>query len=791
MRILVYLEPYPIRNEFSHYLNIGEIFSRISSKQEYTADLDSSEILIYSNRNTTNALREKFPNAKYVNVTDHAQETYEHFYRDWEQGGMNFWTENIINWGDFSFEFYSHLEHLYRDYRFDVIVYWGNSAIVKELCKKNNVKSIFMELGHTRPPFLQTYVMDTVGVNRNSFIYNLKTEDINNSYLKELEPIKLSVYELSQNLNHQNYTDQFNLSSDLIGKIDHQKKIIFIPLQLHDDSNTLVFTDLVGSSELINKTIEKFPPDDYFYIVKEHPASKYRTQTQFENSNAYSLLNNVTNDFLWVKDEFKTIPLIMACDFVVTINSTVGFEALILKKPVYTFGATGYLPKYLADRMNSLITQHHGDIKIDPETWSVVLFVLKFYLIKHERISDYQGFISCIKSTLHSMEMEDDYSSILNRFFTRNLDIDDRKIFAKKSLVRPIRNFQRSLDSKEKIKKKLNLYFKDSKLYYENSKIFKFKKILHIYLFLKNHLYDYLYSQTSNYKYSTQNSINEIALDPIQPIKLDFEKDRNKSFLAICHLYYLDMVPDILSQIKIYANDLDLIFTVPKLGGEKISKLIYEEFPFAHVAIVDDLGGDILPFLRALSSVNFREYKAILKLHTKKGYFKFGKFRKDLGEIWLRVFLENLLPNTKINKEVLLTEISSDNFTMASAAGLVRRIDEYPCTGVDKVLSHSFSDLNISSITSSRFAAGSMFWINPEIASSILNRTSMSCFTDMSSQNHRYEHVIERIFGVVACSFGQIKAFNFNNMPLFKEGLDEALPIEDFLKTYIRWQTKQ
>ena len=113
------------------------------------------------------------------------------------------------------------------------------------------------------------------------------------------------------------------------------EKFIFLPLQVHDDVQVLVHSPLVWDMrELVKVCLGALPPG-YSLVVKEHPAEvgRYSFSTDAEISQAEKLI---------LLPKANVYALIRKAEAVVTLNSTVGVEALTFYKPVVTLGNALY-----------------------------------------------------------------------------------------------------------------------------------------------------------------------------------------------------------------------------------------------------------------------------------------------------------------------------------------------------------------------------------------------------------------------------------------------------------------
>lgn len=112
------------------------------------------------------------------------------------------------------------------------------------------------------------------------------------------------------------------------------EKYIFVPFQVHDDTQVLLHSpwlaDMSALYALLESSINTLPTH-YCFVIKEHPSDKL-SYPQLHNKHPRIVFANGNN----------TQELIEQSQAVATINSTVGIEALLLKKPVITLGNAFY-----------------------------------------------------------------------------------------------------------------------------------------------------------------------------------------------------------------------------------------------------------------------------------------------------------------------------------------------------------------------------------------------------------------------------------------------------------------
>ncbi len=114
-------------------------------------------------------------------------------------------------------------------------------------------------------------------------------------------------------------------------------RFVFLPLQCFSDTQVLINSPYVNNMEsfvsVSYQAIKKALPKEYKIVVKEHPDDWGRIN--------YRKLKKQYPDILWLQ-KYNIRSLIEKAELVITINSSVGIEALMYHKPVVTVGNSFY-----------------------------------------------------------------------------------------------------------------------------------------------------------------------------------------------------------------------------------------------------------------------------------------------------------------------------------------------------------------------------------------------------------------------------------------------------------------
>jgi len=211
----------------------------------------------------------------------------------------------------------------------DVVFTWNVNGILKDITESRDLLLIHNEVSIFRKPYPASYFYDPAGVTAGSSIKQLWNE----KYCKEqISPDQLAlVARLRNNLVLSKHkftsTDEIRARLGLTGE-----KLILILLQVEQDSNIIAYAPFSSMAEYLEACLPHVQ-EDFGIIIKQHPC-EFGTP-------GFGRLELGTNVRV-VRDEFSVLDLANASDYVFTINSTGGFEALMLHKRVFVFGDAFY-----------------------------------------------------------------------------------------------------------------------------------------------------------------------------------------------------------------------------------------------------------------------------------------------------------------------------------------------------------------------------------------------------------------------------------------------------------------
>lgn len=391
-KILVYLEPHPIRNTMIAFEGVLMKFVRLMSKENrenFKFYASSALIGQVSKAEYFEEFREHL-----VSPTPAEDALFNSHMVKWDDKGMKVWME-LMNGGKVSKKYEMLICRLHERYDFDYIIHWGTNMAVKTAAARLNVGYIDMELGCSRLPFMDSLVMDPWGVNGASSISQsvcsdfdaVKESDAYDDFLTECEGS--SGYEAGFVPVYQHELLK------LVGK----PKVAFIPLQLYDDANLLQYSPYDEVINVLEDILPRLHAAGYTCVIKEHPASSIRRGSALANKKAHDYAMQFDN-VMWLDEKYKEISnvfLFRLAELIITVNSSTGFEALYYEKPVVVLGEAVYKPAGVFPTLDEYLRGDFSYDKYKHATARIRNFFLKHYLLRNDVLQNWNKFISMVQ----------------------------------------------------------------------------------------------------------------------------------------------------------------------------------------------------------------------------------------------------------------------------------------------------------------------------------------------------------------------------------------------------------
>lgn len=385
MRLLIYIEPHPTRDGFmSHYWIAHAHAQALRAASEGAGPMP--EVRILANRHIGEAIARDLPDLWPLVICPSAEQgcRIDREMTDWTTSGMRRWVGLLDGRGGAC--------RIYRDvlsevkdglFDFDTIAVWGDNGAVTAFARKHRVRVLYMELGSTRAPFAETMLVDHKGVNGSASSTALDIADLRAA----IDPIGIETCRALMS-SGRTAADQtgiaesrfFGLSDAWTAAAGAQRGglRLLLPLQLADDSNLLRHSPFGTPLEMLRQVLPRAQEAGATVLIKPHPAVAHRAcnivaQDACERyaagfPNAVMLEPGIPGEELPA--------LLQAVDAVVTTNSTIGFEALLFRKPVCILGDAVYKIRGVFPSLDALLTGSFDRARYQDDIDHVVDYLL-------------------------------------------------------------------------------------------------------------------------------------------------------------------------------------------------------------------------------------------------------------------------------------------------------------------------------------------------------------------------------------------------------------------------------
>lgn len=267
------------------------------------------------------------------------------------------------------------------------ILFWEsyskNSTYLIDFSKKNNIETIFFENWY----FPNTFQIDKLWQNKASSIYNLSYNEIitfkrnivNKEFKIKINTFRITIKEkLKILLNFKNTIESLynylkfkNLEKKRIKILKEKeedslpnRKYIFIPFQVHDDSQILLYSNIIKKMDNIldyfYNDIKKILPE-YKIILKEHPMDLWRIN--------YSNLREKYKDIIWFK-WWNIEQIINKSEYLIVVNSSVWLQSLEKWKKVLLLWNAIYENNPFIEKINNISDFKEKLIKLKNKSYN-------------------------------------------------------------------------------------------------------------------------------------------------------------------------------------------------------------------------------------------------------------------------------------------------------------------------------------------------------------------------------------------------------------------------------------
>lgn len=389
MRLLIYVEPHPTRDGFmSHYWIAHAHAQALRTAWENGGDVP--EVRILANRHIGEAIARDLPDLWPLVICPSAEQSgrIDREMTDWTALGMRRWVELLEGRGGACRLYRDILSEVKRSlFDFDTIAVWGDNGAVTAFARKHRVRVLYMELGSTRAPFAESVLIDHAGVNGSASSAALHIADLRAA----VTPLGIDTYRALLS-SGRTATDRPGIAESRFfslpdawnagfGKTNGGMSIL-LPLQLADDSNLLIHSPFATPLEMLRQVLPRARDAGATVLIKPHPAVAHRACNVAAQEDCERYAAGFPNAVMLDSDIPGAVPgealpaLLDTVDAVVTTNSTIGFEALLLRKPVCILGDAVYKIRGVFPSLDALLAGSFDRARYQDDIEYVVDYLL-------------------------------------------------------------------------------------------------------------------------------------------------------------------------------------------------------------------------------------------------------------------------------------------------------------------------------------------------------------------------------------------------------------------------------
>lgn len=350
--IAVLLEPFPLRNSFGTHAWVGDRLGRMAV--EGGQGFAVSDMRVICNEPTMTYLVGVVPAARPLLIQPSAasQAGFKALIADWHSKGISTWA--AIQAGSAAHEalYEALLRSVQEVYAFDVLAYWGTNETVRTVAARLGVQMLWAEYGPLRAPFQKHLCLDPQGVNGQASSRHAAalepdvTAPILPGIALEVLVSDVSAYEAALCLPT---ADRRDGHATLLRFVKGSSRVVLMVMQLSDDANILAFGNGWTCKTMVKAVMEAHSAPGTVFILRPHPGEAQSYHNYAAGAEVQALVRNRSDVLVFdAQGPEAYVACLSVATEVVCINSSVGFEASLLGKPIRVLGDASYVPPQTA-----------------------------------------------------------------------------------------------------------------------------------------------------------------------------------------------------------------------------------------------------------------------------------------------------------------------------------------------------------------------------------------------------------------------------------------------------------
>lgn len=239
-------------------------------------------------------------------------------------------------------------------------------------------------------------------------------------------------------------------------------------------------------------------------------------------------------------------------------------------------------------------------------------------------------------------------------------------------------------------------------------------------------------------------------------LRTDLPLESPSRVAAVVHVYYANLLPEILRNLESIPVEFDLFVT--NASGRAVSIDPDRIALMRHVRVLDvaNHGRDILPLVSLVNAGLLDPYELIVKVHTKESAWRAEHDLGGSGAAWRDELLGGLLGTSANVERILCAFAERPELGVITSDGSALGPEYW---GDNQLTTHTLMrrmELGFNESTL-RFPAGSMYWIRGFLLQGLraLNLSAADFEEEAGQVNSTTAHALERMVGLLTAEAGQ------------------------------------
>ncbi|MEM7427117.1 MAG: rhamnan synthesis F family protein [Pseudomonadota bacterium] len=727
MRILLYIEPYPLRNEMDHLRDVAIGFANMLIAGGEDPDFQEHDIRLFSNHDVLNRVQESsFASKRFLLWPEREEmDLFRSGLTDWTTGGIAGWRDLLRGEGDVTSAYFSVLDALRERFPFDLIVHWGENGAVRLFAEAHGIGRVVITPGCLRKPLMDSFIIDAGGSGAGGLLASTPIKAVIEAAEDKAWPPSADQFALAG-------PEPIELAETLYGTVNFSGcehilnrgdgRAAYVPLHPHDDPDFLAHSGFSTPAEFLREIVVPLAQKRLVVAVRPERACWETEGGDAAMAEARAAITGLPERVLWLDprtEPVSALQLLNLTDGVITANGHFAFQAMLFERPVSIIGDAYYKPEGVFFKPEDIV---RGRVhrKAYPEAIRALrTFILRAGLVSREDVFSFPVFMQRVLSAAGNMERHSVTPAQVLRELIETFGPDEPEALLKEQLPPPPPISEEPVPRTDEQPATVG----------DETATAKPKRRS-----LIGNLFGRVRRQRSGAPGGPSSGpyAGAVALDPspdevgaprrfplseqeIETIDLAREvlrtQTRRKRKLAvILHCYYRDTTVYLLDQLSRISGSYDLICTIPDFSAGIMESEILHRKPAAIVVPLPNRGEHIWPFSFILNELGPDKYDTILKLHTKKHYAASEEHGTILGHAWLEYALACLLGTHESKLHVGEILKHRPDWSLAGPSGLLARPSCDPAEAESML-----REAGLRAPEEWTTFAGGMFWADPQI----------------------------------------------------------------------------